>query len=428
MSSRARSFLLGSLVGVFLAASMFSVGLALGFNLDMLGESLVADRGVVPPLTEITTPPEPVETTPLSPEEKEVLFVPFWEAWDIVQENYVDQPLDNVELMRGAIRGMVDSIGDQHTSYMDPTEFRQASAPLEGYEGIGAWVDTDAEYLTIIAPIPGSPAEEVGLLPGDEVIAVDGEDMTGIDGNLVVQRVLGPAGTNVHLTVRREGTSELLEFDIVRARIIIPSVEGEMLDGDIAYLRIFTFGDETTRDLRDTLDLLLAEEPVGLILDLRNNGGGFLDTAIEVSSEFIAEGVIVTERFGDGREQIFEARKGGQATDVPLVVLINGGSASASEIVAGAIQDHDRGTLIGETSFGKGSVQQWIPLTNEEGAVRVTTARWYTPDDRLIHELGLVPDIEIELTMEDFEAQEDPQLEAAIDVLRGDAVEPIIVD
>ncbi|NIS79441.1 MAG: PDZ domain-containing protein [Anaerolineales bacterium] len=311
---------------------------------------------------------------------------------------------------------------------MDPTEFRQASAPLEGYEGIGAWVDTDAEYLTIIAPIPGSPAEEVGLLPGDEVIAVDGEDMTGIDGNLVVQRVLGPAGTNVHLTVRREGTSELLEFDIVRARIIIPSVEGEMLDGDIAYLRIFTFGDETTRDLRDTLDLLLAEEPVGLILDLRNNGGGFLDTAIEVSSEFIAEGVIVTERFGDGREQIFEARKGGQATDVPLVVLINGGSASASEIVAGAIQDHDRGTLIGETSFGKGSVQQWIPLTNEEGAVRVTTARWYTPDDRLIHELGLVPDIEIELTMEDFEAQEDPQLEAAIDVLRGDAVEPIIVD
>jgi carboxyl-terminal processing protease len=419
MSPKYRMIIAGVVVGMVLAGGLFTAGVALGATFPSSESLDTVDQFDELPFTETLTTPESIRPTPLSPEEIDELFVPFWEAWDIVHEEFVDQPVDDKGLMRGAIRGMVDALGDQHTAYMDPLEFEQSSATLEGYEGIGAWVDTDAEYLTIIAPIPGSPAEAVGLLPGDEVVAVDGEDVTGIDGNLVVQRVLGPAGTTVHLTIRREGARELLEFEITRARIVIPSVDGEIIEDDIAYVQLFTFGDETTEALRDLLETLLDKNPSGLILDLRNNGGGFLDTAIEVTSEFVGSGVVGIERFGDGREHEFEAVEGGLATEIPLVVLINGGSASASEILAGAIQDYDRGLLVGETSFGKGSVQQLIPLTDNEGVVRVTIARWFTPAERQINEFGLDPDFEVPFTEEDFLAERDPQLEKAIELLKG---------
>jgi carboxyl-terminal processing protease len=399
MSSKVSMFLLGALVSAILAAALFAVGLATGIKI------------------ETTEAPQESFCQDISPEEMQDLFEPYWEAWDILHEYYVDQPLDDTELMRGSIRGLVDSLGDPHSSYMDPIEFEQANATLEGYEGIGAWVDTDAEYLTILAPIPGSPAEEVGLQPGDEVIAIDGEDMTGIDGNLVIQRILGPAGTMVHLTIYREGEEELLEFDIERARIIIPTVEGEKLEDGIVYIQLYTFAETTADDLRSMLTDLIDDDTRGLILDLRNNAGGYLFSAIDVTSEFIDEGVVVIERFGDGTEEIHKARKGGLATDIPLIVLVNAGSASASEIVAGAIQDYERGILVGETTFGKGSVQQWIPLSSDQGAVRVTIAQWYTPNDRLIHEQGLTPDVEVTLTLEDWEAGNDTQLEAAIELL-----------
>jgi carboxyl-terminal processing protease len=399
MSSKVSMFLLGALVSAILAAALFAVGLAMGINIETKGD------------------PQEAFCQDISPEEMQVLFEPYWEAWDILHDYYVEQPLDDVELMQGSIRGLVDSLGDPHSSYMDPIEFEQANATLEGYEGIGAWVDTDAEYLTILAPIPGSPAEEVGLQPGDQVITIDGEDMTGIDGNLVIQRILGPAGTMVHLSIYREGETELLEFDIERAHIIIPTVEGENLEDGIVYIELFSFAETTADDLRAKLTDLIDEDTRGLILDLRNNAGGYLFSAIDVASEFIDEGVVVTERFGDGTEEIHKAQKGGLATDIPLVVLVNAGSASASEIVAGAIQDYDRGILVGETTFGKGSVQQWIPLSSDQGAVRVTIAQWYTPNDRLIHGQGLTPDVEVELTLEDWDAGNDTQLKAAIELL-----------
>jgi len=320
--------------------------------------------------------------------------------------------------MRGAIRGMLDALGDPHTSYMDPDEYTQANIPLEGsYEGIGAWVDPDAEYLTIVSPMPNSPAERAGLKPGDEVVAVDGDNMTGVDGNLVIRRVLGPAGTPVRLTIRREGEPDLLEFEIIRKEIDIPSVEGEITEEGIAYVQLFSFADKTSSDLRSTLETLLAQNPKGLIFDLRFNGGGFLPTAIEVVSEFISEGVVMIEQFGDETEQVYEAIPGGVATEIPLIVLINDGTASASEIVAGAIQDYDRGLLVGEITFGKGSVQNWIPLSDDGGAVRITIARWYTPLGRQIHELGLTPDVEVLMTDEDIEANRDIQLEKAIELL-----------
>jgi carboxyl-terminal processing protease len=190
-----------------------------------------------------------------------------------------------------------------------------------------------------------------------------------------------------------------------------------MLEKNIAYVNLITFGDRSTEELRETLRDLLEQEPKGLILDLRNNPGGALTTAIEVASEFVGDGVIMYEEYGDGKRDTYTARRGGLATKIPLVVLINEGSASASEIVAGAIQDHDRGILIGTTSFGKGSVQNWIPLDDNQGAVRVTIARWLTPDGRTIHETGLEPDVVVELTQEDVEADRDPQMEKAVDLL-----------
>jgi len=372
------------------------------------------DEGAVP-----TVSPEEQASTP---GDLNTLFTPFWEAWNLVHEDYVDQPVDDILLMQGAIRGMVNALGDEHSSYMDPETYKEANAGLSGeYEGIGAWVDTTADYLTVISPIPGSPAEEAGIKPGDKIIAIDGEDMTGIDAELVRQRVLGPAGTTVVLTIAREGESEALDIPITRTTIVIKSAAGKMLEDGIAYIQITTFGENTTPELRAVLDELIAQNPKGMIVDLRYNGGGFLQTSVEVASEFISEGVILYEQYGDGERTTYQALKNGRATEIPLVVLINEGTASASEIVAGAIQDYGRGKLVGVTSFGKGSVQNWVPLSNDQGAVRVTIAKWLTPNERTISGKGLTPDVEVEITDEDFAADRDPQLDYAIELLSNGA-------
>lgn len=360
----------------------------------------------------------PISENDSTPQDLKKLFKPFWEAWQLIHDQYVDQPVDDVSMMRGAIEGMLKALGDQHTSYISPEELLQDQMSMDGmYEGIGAWVDTQAEFLTIISPMPGSPAEAVGLKPGDEVIAINGEDMTGIDGGVVVRKVLGPAGTKVTLMIRREGVEGSLEFTITRAKIILPSVVSKMLDKDIAYVQIITFGKSTEKDLHKALQDLLSKNPKGLILDLRGNPGGLLQTAIDVASEFIKEGVIMYEEYGNSFRQEYKAKGNGLVTDIPMVVLINEGSASASEIVAGAIQDYQRGVLLGMTSFGKGSVQNWIPLSDDQGGVRITIARWLTPKEHTIHETGIKPDYKVELTDQDIKAKRDPQLDKAIEIL-----------
>jgi len=414
-----------TILGLFVAGILLAGAFSGGF----LAGHLIPAGGPLPVLSDFlpSAPGVKPDQQPATPEELNTLFAPFWEAWNVVHEQYVDQPLDDQKLMQGAIRGMMDALGDKQTFYMEPQLYESETSSLQGeYEGIGAYVDTDGDYLTIVSPIEGSPAAAVGLRAGDKVIAIDGEDMTGVAPEQARLKVLGPEGTKVTLTVAREGEPDPLEFVITRAKITIHSAEGKMLENDIAYLDINTFGERTTQELRGALDRLLKQNPRGIIIDLRNNPGGYLSTAVEVSSEFIDQGVILYEQYGDGRRDEHKALGNGQATDIPLVVLINEGSASASEILAGALQDYDRATLVGVKSYGKGSVQNWVPLSNNQGAARVTIARWLTPKERLIDHLGLEPDVVVEMTPEDFEAGRDPQLDTAMEtmlaVLNGNPV------
>jgi len=407
-----------TILGLFVAGILLTGAFAGGFivgNIFPAGLQVPVLSDFIPSAP--TVQPEQQSATP---GELQTLFTPFWEAWNIVHQQYVDQPVDDLKLMQGAIRGMMDALGDQQTFYMEPETYESETSSLQGqYEGIGAYVDTDGDYLTIVSPIEGSPAEQAGLQPNDKVIAIDGEDMTGVAPEQARLKVLGPEGTQVTLTIAREGEPEPLEFIITRAKIVIRSAEGKMLENEIAYIDINTFGDNTTRELRDTLDELLKQNPKGIIIDLRNNPGGYLTTAVEVTSEFVDEGVVLYEQYGDGRRDTHRVLGNGQATDIPIVVLINEGSASASEILAGALQDYGRAKLVGVKSYGKGSVQNWVPLSNDQGAARVTIAKWLTPKERAIDHVGLMPDVWVEITAEDFEAEQDPQLDAAVQTLQA---------
>lgn len=418
------------ILGIFAALILLAGSFAGGF----ITRHALAQTGIFPgfsdsPHPEISLPPTAAPVTPVSPTEDQTsatpselqtLFVPFWEAWNIVHTQYVNQPVDDTLLMQGAIRGMLEAVGDDYTYYMDPQVYEMESTSLSGeYQGIGAYVDTQGEFLTVVSPIEGSPAEAAGLRPGDMIIAIDGEDMKGYTPEQARQRVLGEAGTTVVLTIQREGESEPLEFTIVRAKITVASVTGEMLENGIAYVDINQFGDNTTSELRATLDELLLQNPRGIIIDLRFNPGGYLFTSVEVMSEFIDEGVVLIEQYGDGTRDVYSALGNGRATDLPIVVLINEGSASASEILAGALQDYGRAELVGVQSFGKGSVQVFAPLSDEQGAVRVTIAKWLTPNERTIQDVGLTPDYIVEMTDADYENDRDPQLDKAVEVLLG---------
>jgi carboxyl-terminal processing protease len=263
----------------------------------------------------------------------------------------------------------------------------------------------------------GSPAEAAGLKAGDEITAVDGKDMAGIDPNIVLQSVLGPSGSSVVLTVHRPDPESTFDVTIKRAKIVVPTLESKMLDEKIGYIALASFGDTTTDDLKKALTELMAQNPKGLILDLRNNGGGYLTTAIEVVSQFVGDGVVMYEQEASGTMNEYNAIPGGLATKIPLVVLVNEGTASASEITAGAIQDYGRGVLVGTTTYGKGSVQNWITLDNDQGAVRITVAHWLTPKQRQINGVGLTPDYVVELTKEDIANKNDAQLKKAIEIL-----------
>lgn len=355
-----------------------------------------------------------------TPAEAQQSFRPFWETWDFIHEEYFDQPVDDEALVEGAIEGMLATLDDPNTIYLSPEHEEAARHALEGnLEGIGAEVTSENGQIIIVAPFEGSPAEAAGLRQGDILRQANGVDLTGMDVADAAALIRGPAGTTVLLAIEREG--EVLEVEVERDIINIPSVRGEIIEDSIAYVRLSRFANNTTDNLSDVLDELLEQEPKGLILDLRSNPGGTLTSAVSVADEFLPEGPILVERFGNGNEKLFEAEEKGQAQDLPMVVLIDGGSASASEVVAGAIRDRDRGTLVGVTSFGKGTVQTWKGLSNG-GGVRITVARWITPDGNWIHEQGLEPDISVSLPDQTDGEFTDTQLQAAVNYLLEDLI------
>jgi carboxyl-terminal processing protease len=412
MENKTSKVLLFVFIGILVAGATFSGGVWAGYTISRSSASVPSPVGANP------TSSSTGSSTSTSLDQ---LFQPFWQAWDDVHQYFYTQPVDDTKMMEGAIRGMMDSLGDPHTAYMDPLELQQINIQLSGtLEGIGAWVDASGTYLTIISPMPGYPAEKAGLIAGDEIIAVDGVSMAGVDPNVVLTHVLGPAGTKVTLTIQRKGVTAPFDVTITREKITIHSVNGKMLANNIAYVSIDIFGDTTTAELKSTLTTLLANKPVGLILDLRNNGGGLLTSGIEVASQFLAQGTVVIEEQANGTRTNQDVIPGGLATTIPMVVLVNAGTASASEIVSGAIQDYHRGLLVGVKTYGKGSVQDWINLSNNQGAVRITVEHWLTPNGRQINGLGLTPDIVVEITQADITAGKNPQLDRAIEaVLTG---------
>lgn len=351
------------------------------------------------------------------PPEAEEVFDPFWEVWNLVNSQYFDQPLNAENLMEGAIEGMLSRLDDPNTRYLEPALEESARDSMEGeIQGIGVLVEMVNEQITVVSPFEGSPAEGAGIRPGDVLLEADGVDLADMDLSEAAALIRGPAGTEVQLLILRG--DETIELSVTRDVVQIPSVRGEIVDGDVAYVRLSRFGNRTPQELSETLEALLAQNPRGMILDLRNNPGGGLDSSVDIADEFLDEGVVLVEEFGTGRERVFRSSDSGRAQDIPLVVLINEGSASASEVLAGAIRDRERGVLVGSNSFGKGTVQTWHALSNG-GGVRITTARWITPDGDWVNETGISPDVVVAAPeAPPAELEDDVQLQAAIDQLR----------
>ncbi len=345
-------------------------------------------------------------------------FAVFWEAWHLIENEFYGELPTMQEVTYGAIRGMLMALGDHDTTFTDPKHAAIMREDITGsFEGIGAIVNMLPNgRLVIVEPLPGRPAARAGLQRGDLVIKVDDTPIQNMTLTEAVSLIRGPAGTTVRLTILRKGVREPFEVTIVRERIELEVVESRMLEDGIAYVKLIEFNAKATQELKEALRGLMAQNPKGLILDLRSNPGGYLQTSVEVAGQFLDEGLVLTERGKGGLEKKYPVEGGGLATEVPLVVLVNVGSASASEIVAGAIQDSGRGILIGERTFGKGSVQ--LPHTLSDGSeLRITIARWFTPKGREIQGVGIIPDIEVEMTQEDLEAGRDPQLERAVEYL-----------
>ncbi len=349
----------------------------------------------------------------------------FWEALDLVYRDYYGELPDDQDAAYGAIRGVLNQLDDPNTSFMEPVQAEFFRSGMQGsFEGIGARVNWDEDFDTvrIVEPYENQPAWNAGIRRDDLILSVDGESIIGTDLNEAVLKIRGPKGSVVLLNIAREGVEEPYDVEVTRDRIEMPTISTDRLgdEGQYAYVRLNKFSENAGELVRDAIDEAMDSEPAGIIFDLRGNTGGLVREAVKVTSVFLEDQAVLIERFSDGAEKTYETSGREIVDDVPVVVLVNGGSASASEIVAGAIQDAGRGTLIGTTTYGKGSVQ--LPHQLSDGSIMsVTIARWFTPNDRTIDGVGLTPDIEIEITQEQWEADEDPQLDEAIEFLSGQA-------
>ncbi|OGH64847.1 MAG: hypothetical protein A3J66_00800 [Candidatus Magasanikbacteria bacterium RIFCSPHIGHO2_02_FULL_47_14] len=352
----------------------------------------------------------------------EVSFDQFWKVWNTIKSNYVGQPVNEVDLFYGAIQGMVKGLNDPYSVYFPPKEAKEFADDLSGeFEGIGAEIGIRDKQLIVIAPLPDSPAEKAGLKSGDKILAIGDEETGDITVEEAVQKIRGPQGTQVMLTISRDGWEKAEERTITRDRINVPTVRWEMKEGDIAYVRISYFNQETVFEFDKAVQEMLLKAPAGLVLDLRSNPGGYLDSAVLIASEWIKDGVIVRERFNDTEQKEYSTSGRHRLSDIPTVTLVDEGTASGSEILAGALQDNGK-VLVGAQIFGKGSVQNFEVLP-DGSALKLTIAKWFTPKDRKIDETGITPDIVLEKMFEEDASTEgeakDLGLEKAMEVLKS---------
>lgn len=337
----------------------------------------------------------------------------------VIEQNALEGSSETT-LTSGAIRGMLESIEDSHAAYYDARHYEYLIEQTSGtFYGIGVTIMNAEDRLVVTSVVEGSPAEAVGILPDDVIVSIDGAQPAVWDINDAVLLIRGEEGTTVDLGVQRGDEAELRMFTVTRAAIDVPNIESELVEGDVGYIYLYSFNEQATDDVRNAIETLTAQGARSFVLDLRDNPGGLLSSAVGVSSLFVSDGVIVRVEDRDGAVERYDA-SGRTATDAPLVVLINGNSASASEIVAGALQDYGRAKLVGERSFGKGSVQE-IERLSFGGAVKLTVAHYVTPKNRVIDGIGLTPDIVLEMERElAADKETDTQLKRAIEVLRAE--------
>ena len=374
-------------------------------------EHAVLPDGTIPTPTALPYVPPPDEV----PEGMEIV----WEAYSLLVREYVDRDkIDPEKLSEGAVLGMLEALDDRYSAYISPKTFRMEQEGFEGkFEGIGATIErtADGKRIVIVAPLPETPAEKAGIKAGDIILAVDGEDTEGWSVVDAVNRIRGPKGTSVELLIQHLGDVEPVTIAVVRGTIPLLSVQARMLqDEPYGLIHINTFTAETPRELRRALDDLIEQDARGIVLDLRRNPGGLLNATVDVASEFLTDGLVTYEIDGRGHRDDWRVRSGGKYPDVPLVLLVDAFSASGSEVLAGALQDHGRAAVIGTATFGKGSVNLLRELSND-GGLYLTVAHWYTPNGRLIEGEGLVPDVVVEFeraSQKDFDF-EDPQIAAA---------------
>jgi len=350
----------------------------------------------------------------------------FWRVWELLDQKFAvsssTEAISSEDKIHGAIAGMVRAYGDPYTSYLPPTDAAAFDEDISGnFSGVGMEVGMRDGFVTVIAPLAGTPAEKAGILTGDVIASIDGTGTENISVDKAVQMIRGERGTTVTLEIARRGAGELLTIPIVRDQIEIPTIKTER-QGDIFIITLHSFNALAEMKMQQALQEYVQSDAKKLILDLRGNPGGYLQSAVAIASYFLPTGkVILREQFSDNTtEQVYRSQGKTLREFAPqeMVVMIDGGSASASEILAGALSQHHIATIVGETSFGKGSVQELVPLKNQ-ASLKVTIARWLTPDGTSISEGGLAPDIRVARTFEDRQNEKDPQLDTAISVLRG---------
>ena len=348
----------------------------------------------------------------------------FWKVWGLLEDKFVGasstQSISEEDRIYGAIEGLVDAYGDPYTTFLPPVENKEFNESIQGnFEGVGMEVSIQDDVLTVVAPLKDTPAERAGIRSGDKIVKIEDKSTYDMTLDKAVSLIRGEPGTTVTVTVLREGEDEPLEISIIRDVINIPNLETELRDDGVFVISLFNFSARSTEAFREALREFLLSRTNKLVLDLRGNPGGYLDAAVDISSWFLPAGkVVVVEDFGNKKDnRIFRSKGYNIFNDnLKMVILIDQGSASASEIVAGALQDHGIAKIVGVSSFGKGSVQELIEITDDT-SLKVTIAQWLTPEGTSISDGGLVPDYEIEVTKEDIESNKDPQIQKAVELL-----------